>query len=193
MTINSEIASEVSRIEKIVKTVTGRDLRSKARDHKNVMARSIFYKITHEYLCRSGVRIGAKNYVAKYMNKNHATVLHAMNNFNEDILLSPLNKKMYDTCVEVFGSLGDVYESVDKRDLEIDDLKNKITDLQLQLSNVRPYRKDIERLVDLLLKIPSDKLDDAEFRIGVMLKGFAIEPRNQKTEIIGSYETTGSF
>ena len=193
MTINNEIASEVSRIEKIVKTVTGRDLRSKVRDHKNVMARSIFYKITYDYLCRCGVRIGAKNYVAKYMNKNHATALHAMNNFNEDILLSPLNKKMYDTCVEVFGSLGDVYESVDKRDLEIDDLKNKITDLQLQLSNVRPYRKDIEHLVDLLLKIPSDKLDDAEFRIGVMLKGFAIEPRNQKTEIIGSYETTGSF
>ncbi len=193
MTINSEIASEVSRIEKIVKTVTGRDLRSKVRDHKNVMARSIFYKIAYDYLCRSGGRIGAKNYVAKYMNKNHATALHAMNNFNEDILLSPLNKKMYDTCVEVFGSLGDIYKSIDKRDLEIDDLKNKITNLQLQLSSVIPYRKDIEHLVDLLLKIPSDKIDDAEFRIQVMLKGFAIEPRNQKTEIIGSYETTGGF
>jgi hypothetical protein len=47
--------------------------------------------------------------------------------------------------------------------------------------------------VDLLLKIPRDKIDDAEFRIQVMLKGFAIEPRNQKTEIIGSYETTGGF
>jgi hypothetical protein len=157
------------------------------------MARSIFYKIAYDYLCRVGVRIGAKNYVAKYMNKNHATVLHAMNHFDEDILLSPINKKMYDTCVEVFGRLGDVYESVDKRDLEIDDLKNKITDLQLQLSTIKPYRKDIEHLVDLLLKIPSDKIDDAEFRIQVMLKGFAIEPRNQKTEIIGSYETTGSF
>ena len=193
MTINNEIASEVSRIEKIVKTVTGRDLRSKVRYHKNVMARSIFYKIAYDYLCRCGVRIGAKNYVAKYMNKNHATALHAMNNFDEDILLSPLNKKMYDTCVEVFGSLGDIYKSIDKRDLEIDDLKNKITDLQLQLSSVRPYRKDIEHLVDLLLEIPSNKIDDAEFRIQVMLKGFAIEPKNQKTEIIGSYETTGGF
>ena len=192
MTINNKIASEVSRIEKIVKTVTGRDLRSKLRDHKNVMARSIFYKIAYDYLCICGVRVGAKNYVAKYMNKNHATALHAMNNFDEDILLSPLNKKMYDTCVEVFGSLGDIYKSIDKRDLEIDDLKNKITDLQLQLSSVRPYRKDIEHLVDLLLKIPSDKIDDAEFRIQVMLKGFAIEPRNQKTEIIGSYETARS-
>jgi len=99
---------------------------------------------------------------------------------------------MYDTCVEVFGSLGDGYGRVDKWDLEIDDLKNKITDLQLQLSIIKPYRKDIEHLVDLLLKIPSDKIDDAEFRIQVMLKGFAIEPRNQKTEIIGSYETAGS-
>jgi hypothetical protein len=44
-------------------------------DHKNVMARSIFYKIAYDYLCRVGVRIGAKNYVAKYMNKNHATAL----------------------------------------------------------------------------------------------------------------------
>ena len=126
------------------------------------------------------------------MNKNHATALHSMNNFNEDILGSPLNKKMYNTCVEVFGSLGDIYKSVDERDLEIDKLRNKITDLQLQLSEVRPYRKDIESLVDLLLKIPSDKLDDAEFRIGIMLKGFAIEPRNQKTEIISSYETVSS-
>jgi hypothetical protein len=126
------------------------------------------------------------------MNKNHATILHAMNNFNEDILGSSLNKKMYDTSVEVFGSLGDIYKNIDKRDLEIDDLKNKITDLQLELSKVKPYRKDIEHLVDLLLKIPSDKIDDAEFRIGIMLKGFAIEPRNQKTQIIGSYETIGS-
>tara|TARA_X000001382_G_C3160101_1_gene175927 strand:- start:170 stop:751 length:582 start_codon:yes stop_codon:yes gene_type:complete len=192
MTINSEIASEISRIEKIVKTVTGRDLRDKLRDHKNVIARSIFYKISYDYLCRIGVRTGAKNYVARYMNKNHATILHAMNNFNEDILGSSLNKKMYDTSVEVFGSLGDIYKNIDKRDLEIDDLKNKITDLQLELSKVKPYRKDIEHLVDLLLKIPSDKIDDAEFRIGVMLKGFAIEPRNQKTQIIGSYETIGS-
>jgi hypothetical protein len=193
MTINNEIASEVSRIEKIVKTVTGRDLRSKVRDHKNVMARSIFYKITYDYLCRVGVRIGAKNYVAKYMNKNHATVLHAMNNFEYDILGSPLNKKMYTKCVEVFESVGDVYSSVDERDLTIDELKNKIIELQLRLKDAKPYRKEVEVLVDLVNQIPSQHIETAEFRILTMLKVFKIAPKNQETKVIGSYEAvTGS-
>lgn len=193
MTINNEIASEVSRIEKIVKTVTGRDLRSKVRDHKNVMARSIFYKITYDYLCRVGVRIGAKNYVAKYMNKNHATALHAMNNFEYDILGSPLNKKMYTKCVEVFESVGDVYSSVDERDLTIDELKNKIIELQLRLKDAKPYRKEVEVLVDLVNQIPSQHIETAEFRILTMLKVFKIAPKNQETKVIGSYETvTGS-
>lgn len=193
MTINNEIASEVSRIEKIVKTVTGRDLRSKVRDHKNVMARSIFYKITYDYLCRVGVRIGAKNYVAKYMNKNHATALHAMNNFEYDILGSPLNKKMYTKCVEVFESVGDVYSSVDERDLTIDELKNKIIELQLRLKDAKPYRKEVEVLVDLVNQIPSQHIETAEFRILTMLKVFKIAPKNQETKVIGSYEAvTGS-
>lgn len=193
MTINGEIASEVSRIEKIVKTVTGRNLRSKARDHKNVMARSIFYKVAYNYLCKIGMEKGAKCYVAKFMGKNHATALHAMNNFKYDILGSPLNKKMYTKCVEVFESVGDVYSSVDERDLTIDELKNKIIELQLRLKDAKPYREEVEVLVDLVNQIPSQQIETAEFRILTMLKVFKIAPKNQETKVIGSYETvTGS-
>jgi hypothetical protein len=191
--MNNEIAQEVIRLDKIVSTITGSDIRSKVRNHKNIIARSIFYKIAYDFLKRSGFTLGAKSYIARYMGKNHATVLHALKNFDRDIIPYDINKKMYDKSLEVFESLADAYTAVDDRDVEIDNLKNKITDLQLQLSNVRPYRKDIEHLVDLLLKIPNDKLDDAEFRISVMLKGFAIEPRNQKTKVIGSYEAVTSF
>lgn len=191
--MNKEIALEVQRIKKIVSTVTGRDLMSEVRDHKNVMARSIFCKVVYDYLKKNGMRRGAKSYIAKYLGKNHATVLYSLNNFEADILGSPLNRKMYEKCAEVFESLGDVYTTMDERDLTIDNLKNKITDLQLQLRDARPYRQEVELLVELVNKVPSEHISDAEFRILTMLKGFQIEPKNQRTKIIGSYETVTSF
>lgn len=191
--MNKEMALEVQRIKKIVSTVTGRDLMSEVRDHKNVMARSIFCKVVYDYLKKNGMRRGAKSYIAKYLGKNHATVLYSLNNFEADILGSPLNRKMYEKCAEVFESLGDVYTTMDERDLTIDNLKNKITDLQLQLRDARPYRQEVELLVELVNKVPSEHISDAEFRILTMLKGFQIEPKNQRTKIIGSYETVTSF
>jgi len=191
--MNNELAQEVQRIEKIVSTVTGRDLRSPIRDHKNVMARSIFYKIAYDYLLKNGVKRGAKQYVARCMNKNHATTLYALKNFKADILKSPFNKKMYDKCVEVFNSLGDVYTNLDERDITIDNLKNKITELQLQLKDARPYRQEVQLLVDLINDIPSDRIQDAEFRILTMLKGFKIEPKNQQTKTYSTYEAVASF
>jgi len=191
--MNKEIALEVQRIKKIVSTVTGRDLMSEVRDHKNVMARSIFCKMVYDYLKKNGMRRGAKSYIAKYLGKNHATVLYSLNNFKADILGSPLNRKMYEKCAEVFESLGDVYTTMDERDLTIDNLKNKITDLQLQLRDARPYRQEVELLVELVNKVPSEHISDAEFRIITMLKGFQIEPKNQRTKVIGSYETVTSF
>ena len=191
--MNKEMALEVQRIKKIVSTVTGRDLMSGVRDHKNVMARSIFCKVVYDYLKKNGMRRGAKSYIAKYLGKNHATILYSLNNFEVDILGSPLNRKMYEKCAEVFESLGDVYTTMDERDLTIDNLKNKITDLQLQLRDARPYRQEVELLVELVNKVPSEHISDAEFRILTMLKGFQIEPKNQRTKIIGSYETVTSF
>jgi hypothetical protein len=191
--MNNEIAQEVTRIEKIVSTVTGRDLRSNVRNHKNVIARLIFYKVTYDYLCKIGMERGAKSYVAKFIGKDHATALYALGRFKYDILGSPLNKKMYSKCVEVFESVGDVYSSVDERDLMIDELKNKITDLQLRLKDAKPYREEVEVLVELINQVPSEHIETAEFRILTMLKGFKIAPKNQETKVIGSYETVTSF
>ena len=191
--MNSEISQDMIRLEKIVSTITGRDIRDKKRDHKTIIARSIFYKIAYDFLKRSGFRAGAKSYIAKCMSKNHATILHSLKNFNNDISPYDMNRKVYDKCVEVFDSLAEVYTSIDERDVEIDSLKNKIIDLQLQLKEVRPYSSDIEALVNLIKKIPKEHIDTAEFRIKTLLKGFTIEPRNQKTEIISSFEGVTSF
>jgi hypothetical protein len=190
--MNSELAQDINRLEKIVSTITGRDIRSNSRDHKNVIARSIFYKIAYDFLKRSGCNLGAKSYIAKYIGKNHATVLHALKNFDRDIIPYAMNRKIYDKSYEVFQSLADTYTTIDDRDVEIDNLKNKMTELQLQLKEAKPYRQEVETLVDLVNTIPEDKIDDAFFRITVMIKGFEIQPRNQETEIISSYETTAS-
>ena len=125
--------------------------------------------------------------------KDHATALYSLSKFEYDILGSPLNKKMYTKCVEVFESVGDVYSSVDERDLMIDELKNKITDLQLRLKDAKPYREEVEVLVDLVNQIPSQHIETAEFRILTMLKVFKIAPKNQETKVIGSYETVTGF
>ena len=191
--MNNEIAQEVIRLEKIVSTITGSDIRSKVRNHRNIIARSIFYKIAYDFLKRSGFTLGAKSYIAKYMSKNHATVLHALKNFDRDITPYDINKKMYNKSLEVFESLADTYTTVDDRDVEIDNLKNKITDLQLQLKDAKPYRQEVELLVELVNKVPSKHIEDAEFRILTILKGFQIEPKNQQAKTYGSYETVASF
>lgn len=191
--MNKEIALEMQRIKKIVSTVTGRDITSKERNHKNVMARSIFCRIAYDYLKKNGMKRGAKSYIGRFLAKNHATILYSLNNFEADIMGFNLNRKMYEKCSEVFESLGDVYTTMDERDLQIEDLKNKITDLKLQLRDAKPYRQEVELLVELINKVPSERIDDAEFRILTMLKGFEIEPKNQQTKTYGTYEAVSSF
>ena len=112
--MNSELAQDINRLGKIVSTITGRDIRSNSRDHKNVIARSIFYKIAYDFLKRSGCNLGAKSYIAKYIGKNHATVLHALKNFDRDITPYAMNRKMYDKSYEVFQSTTASMESAPK-------------------------------------------------------------------------------
>ena len=96
---------------------------------------------------------------------------------------------MFRKCRQIFLNIDTNYEDFDDKDIQIDYLKNKIIDLELQLKTTRPTNKRIKELVDMLESIPDDKIYLAKVRIEAMIKGFSIEPKNQQTQIIGAYET----
>jgi hypothetical protein len=177
------------KLERIVDEVTSSKIRNKNKSHKNVVARSIFYRLGIDYLIISGMMHGHISYVAKYLDKHHATLLHSLKNFDRDVVKNKYNYELFRKCRQIFLNIDTNYEDFDDKDIQIDYLKNKIIDLELQLKTTRPTNKRIKELVDMLESIPNDKMYLAKVRIEAMIKGFSIEPKNQQTQIIGAYET----
>ena len=65
-------------LEKLVDIVseeTGTYLRSRCRDNDHVLARAIFYDLAYNKL-----RLGSLAAIGKSVGRNHATVLHSLNN-----------------------------------------------------------------------------------------------------------------
>lgn len=177
------------KLERIVDEVTSAKIRNKNKSHRNVVARSIFYRLGIDHLIISGMMHGHISYVARYLDKHHATILHSLKNFDRDVVKNKYNYELFRKCRQIFLNIDTNYEDFDDKDIQIDYLKNKIIDLELQLKTTRPTNKRIKELVDMLESIPDDKMYLAKLRIEAMIKGFSIEPKNQQTQIIGAYET----
>ncbi len=96
--------------------------------------------------------------IGREFGKNHATIYHALNN-NFDTFFKYDNKfrETYVRCLKVYGR---VQEDID-------------TEL--------PENK--QELIELIKKIPENKVEVAKIRLDAMLKGFGIQPKGQKTKV----------
>lgn len=147
-TINS-IKDSVSKLFNV-------DLSSSKRDTKHFRARSVFYKMCYNLCYKPTLQA-----IGDSVNKNHATVIHSIKTFENNLKFDPIMRDMYDTIKK----LHKYYEGKDVAIPELlksnELLRNKLSELEesIEQNNIKVVSdyEEISLLNNLL-----DKLDDDE-------------------------------
>ena len=147
-TINS-IKDSVSKLFNV-------DLSSSKRDTKHLRARSVFYKMCYNLCYKPTLQA-----IGDSVNKNHATVIHSIKTFENNLKFDPIMRDMYDTIKK----LHKYYEGEDVAIPELlksnELLRNKLAELEesIEQNNIKVVSdyEEISLLNNLL-----DKLDDDE-------------------------------
>ena len=160
----------------ITKEVCKADPMEKTRKREVVYARMIMYKVLKSFHKHTVTSIG------KMFGKNHATILHSINQFDNMIIQDDwLNHRFH--CV-----LGEYTKEVSLQNEAIPDvhLKNKILESKVKMQKrIIRQCKEISRIID---GVPEAKVEHIIQKLR-MLSEVAkkeINPRNQQTVIYNS-------
>lgn len=120
---------KVKFIKDMVSTYYGVDVASKSRKYQYIVARTVAYKILRDELKMTFKEIG------RYFNKNHASVLCALKNYES---LSAYDKSIQDDYLEIkhlWFTESDSFEDVDpffiKKEIKSLHQQNKMLNLEL--------------------------------------------------------------
>tara|TARA_R100000231_G_scaffold91092_2_gene68732 strand:- start:1981 stop:2376 length:396 start_codon:yes stop_codon:yes gene_type:complete len=117
--------STIPTIKQLVEEETGYDLLNPRQTRDRVYIRSVYFK-----LCRNNT-LSSYNKIGKSVKKNHATVMHGINLYDET--LSRFEKAYVELYKKIEFKLRN--KNIDIV-LEIQDIQNKIKDLQTRLDHI---------------------------------------------------------
>lgn len=139
-----------------VAVVTKANPMARDRVRENVDARRIVYKVCREMLNLTYIRI------AKYFDKNHASVLHGLKHFDALFETDRDFRNNYNAVVEVIGSVEFDSNIIDSQDILVDyvNLKSETMDIKQKYEMLlRSLSIKVEEKVDaLLMPIHNDLL-----------------------------------
>jgi hypothetical protein len=147
----------------VINTLLDVDLLSKFKTREVADARIIYSKIMRD----SGE---TTKYTGSFINKDHATVLHHIKQFNNIIDFDPKFKRNYEQCVEYINS------NLSEENIVIDKNIKKQLILANQRINVLTLGgQNVERFLGILKvlneRVPSGKEDFVEAKLSTMLNG----------------------
>tara|TARA_R100000329_G_scaffold43595_1_gene40798 strand:- start:433 stop:828 length:396 start_codon:yes stop_codon:yes gene_type:complete len=117
--------STIPTIKQLVEEETGYDLLNPRQTRDRVYIRSVYFK-----LCRNNT-LSSYNKIGKSVKKNHATVMHGINLYDET--LCRFEKAYVELYKKIEFKLRN--KNIDIV-LEIQDIQDKIKDLQTRLENI---------------------------------------------------------
>ena len=137
------------------------DLSSNKRDTKHFRARSVFYKMCFKLCYKPTYQA-----IGDSVNKNHATVIHSVKTFDNNLKFDPIMKDMY-------NQVDESYNIYDGEDLTIPSLmennrllKNKLEQLEIDINNISNDKSkvvsDYEE-ISLLNNLLEDMSEDERF------------------------------
>jgi len=154
----------------IVSNVTGLDITSKCRDSEHVNARAIYYDIAYNKL-----RLGSLTSIGKSVNRDHATVLHSINNVFPH--LKRYYRQSYDQYKEVLDRLVidenfDASKTTEERLEDITDKYNELLAKYEELVNSLDADQEDERhqMIKSIRRLPSEKLTTLKIRLDAILR-----------------------
>lgn len=155
-----EQRTQIKKLKRIIKNQTGIDIEKVSRKREVVIARKVYFKLLTETTKLSYTTM------ASSVHQTHATVLHALRNFDYD----------YKTDV----SLKELYKNV--RSLYVDGININTPDALLQQNLILE-----ETVINLKKQLDEVRNELKEARSN------NIKPRNQQTKIYASSETVVAF
>ena len=161
----------IKKIKELVKQEYGYDVDSPTRKREVVEARAMFYSILKNF---SNLTLAA---IARTVDKNHATVLHGLKNFE---LWRKQNKYLEFAFKNVVYKL----EAVDEVENYIDvmELRRELLKAKMDLYELNSKKDKINFIYELLKDLPMDKVEDIKSRVKLIIKGYNWKS-NDKTKI----------
>ena len=158
------IDDKLERIKNLITIESGVDITERSRERDIVEMRAVYYKILRDVHHFSLTRI------AKSIGYNHATVLHALNNYDAWSSFSNNMVTCYNNVKEIISNdenQDSVYEDVMalRRRIEMLELSNQ----QLTMVIVKNLRGKRENLHSLVMEIPEDKIKKAYLRLDALI------------------------
>ena len=150
----------IQHLKTLIEKQTGKDITKNTRQIEYIYARKIYYKILTLTTKMSYKSIGDT------LGQTHATVIHALNNFEWDYNHNPAFKEAYDKVYNIYTKKGTVV-TVETLTYENRVLQETITQLKQQIEELGNEIKETRRN--------------------------NIRPRNQQTKIYEASETVNTF
>jgi hypothetical protein len=154
--------SHIEKIKTLVEQEYGYSVDDKTRKRQVVEARAMFYYILKNF---SNLTLAA---IARTVNKNHATVLHGLRNFEVWREQNKYLEFAFKNIVYKLDALDEIENYVDVMELRRELLKAKMDLLALQ------NKKDkVGALYELLKDLPAEKVKDLEDKIKLTIKSYS--------------------
>lgn len=156
-------------LEKLVDIVseeTGTYLRSRCRDNDHVLARAIFYDLAYNKL-----RLGSLAAIGKSVGRNHATVLHSLNNVLPHIKnhyreMHSHRMNLLDRFVLDEDTFNE--DTVDRITSKYNELKERYDNIVAELDS----NEDTEasELISSIRRVPPEKLSVLKLRLDAIMR-----------------------
>lgn len=136
--ITQEQVMKIKKLKKIIKEQTEIDIDVVSRKRETINARKVYYKIL-----RITTNVSC-NTISKSVGKTHATVLHALKNFEWDYKTDKAFREMYDNIYSVYTDGVEITKSDDivEQNAKMQDI---ITKLQKEVEQLRSELKEARR------------------------------------------------
>lgn len=151
----------IKKIKELVKQEYGYDVDSPTRKREVVEARAMFYSILKNF---SNLTLAA---IARTVDKNHATVLHGLKNFEQWRKQNKYLNFAFKNVVYKLEALDDVENYID-----VMELRRELLQAKMDLYELNSKKEKINFMYELLKDLPMDKLADIQDRVKLILKSY---------------------
>jgi hypothetical protein len=166
--------TELSKIHNYVNASLKIEIKQNTRKRNIVDGRFLFFAIARETTDLSLERIGM------YLNKDHASVIHGVNMFNDVLTLD----KKFNTLYNVY--INDNWVEPDAGiDEVISDLKQKISNLEVKNINLELKLKEKVPFLEDYYKLDYKERETVKERLNLIIK---LMPSNQQVKESTKYE-----
>lgn len=156
-------------LEKLVDIVseeTGTYLRSRCRDNDHVLARAIFYDLAYNKL-----RLGSLAAIGKSVGRNHATVLHSLNNVLPHIKnhyreMHSHRMNLLDRFVLDEDTFNE--DTVDRITSKYNELKERYDNIVAELDSNEST--EASELISSIRRVPPEKLSVLKLRLDAIMR-----------------------